>query len=116
MTVRKQRSLACVIAVASYWHEPQERALSLFDDCSQRENGERLKDPDLFYTAPCGSPSRIPLSDSTFWGEGLIETEENSFRVVPNLGPVASCCWVGITVISKESEKALSPTPADAAC
>lgn len=84
--------------------------------CFQREKGERLKDPDLFHTAPCGSPSHIPLSDSTFWGERLIEPEENSFRVVPNLGPVASCFWAGITAISKESEKALSPTPADAAC
>ena len=77
----------CYILLAPATGESSQSAWWLF---SERERG-RLKDWDLFHTGLCGSPSRIPLSDSTFFGERLIEPEENSFRIVPNLGPVDSC-------------------------
>lgn len=83
--VQKQGPLAWVIAVTSDWHQPQERAHSLFDDCFQSEKEETLQDPYLFHT-----PDRyhILLCDSTFWWQRL-EPEESSLGIVPNLGP---CC------------------------
>lgn len=82
----KSRCLAWVIAITSYWHQPQERALSLFDDCFQREK-ETLQDPTSF-TQLHVDCYNIPLWGSTFWRERL-EPEESSLSAVPNLGP---CC------------------------
>lgn len=84
--IQKQRILAWVIAVTFYWHQPQERALSLMTVF--RERGRRVYKIPTSFTQLLVDRYLIPLCDSTLWGERL-EPEESSLSVVPNLGP---CC------------------------